>query len=268
VRAGADGVVSPEEVRDALRPETVLITVMHANNEIGVVQPIAEIAGIAREAGVYMHCDGVQSTGKTPVDVQKLGVDLFSLSGHKIYGPKGTGALFVRKGTPLRPLLFGGHHERDRRAGTENVAGLVGLGKAAEIAARDLREEMLRLAALRDRLERELLRRIPHAGVNGHNAPRVPNTTNLYFDFLEGEAMVIALDLKGMAVSSGAACSSGSVEPSHVLTAIGLDAERARSSIRFSLGRQNTDEQIDVLIEAVEASVEHLRSLSPCLPGS
>lgn len=268
VRVGSDAVVSPDDIRAALRPETVLITVMHANNELGAVQPLRQIAAVAREAGVSMHADGVQSTGKIPVDVGELGVDLFSLSGHKIYGPKGAGALFVRKGARLGPILFGGHHERDRRPGTENVPGAVGLGAAAELARRDLPAEMERVAALRDRLERGILARVEHAGVNAGRAPRVPNTTNLYFDFLEGEAMVIALDLKGMAVSTGAACSSGSVEPSHVLTAIGLDADRARASIRFSLGRQNTEEQIDALLEAVEAVVEHLRELSPCLPRS
>ncbi len=265
---GSAGVVSPEDVRAALRPSTVLITVMHANNEMGAIQPIGEIAAIAREAGVALHSDGVQSTGKIPVDVSELGMDLYSLSGHKIYGPKGAGALYVRKGARLGPILFGGRHERDRRPGTENVAGLVGLGAAAELARRDLPAEAPRLAALRDRLERALLERLPHAGVNGGGAPRVPNTTNLYFDFLEGESMVIALDLKGMAVSTGAACSSGSVEPSHVLTAIGLSDERARASLRFSLGRQNTAEQVDALIEAVDGAVEHLRKLSPVYPAA
>jgi cysteine desulfurase len=268
VRVGADGVVSPDDVRAALRPETVLISVMHANNEIGTVQPIREIAAVARGAGACMHSDGVQSTGKIPTDVRELGVDLYTLSGHKMYGPKGTGALYVRKGTPLGPILFGGHHERERRPGTENVAGLVGLGAAAELAGSDLPAESRCLAALRDRLEQALAARIPFTGINGLRAPRVPNTTNMYFEFLEGEAMVIALDLKGMAVSTGAACSSGSVEPSHVLTAIGLSDERARSSIRFSLGRQNTAEQIGVLVEAVEAAAGHLRKLSPVFPAA
>ena len=265
VCVGSSGVVSPGDIRAALRPETVLITVMHANNEIGTIQPIREIAAIAREAGVVMHTDGVQSAGKIPVDVRELGVDLLSLSGHKIYGPKGVGALFVRKGTRLRSVVFGGHQERDRRPGTENVAGLVGLGAAAELARRDLTQDVVRLSALRDRLERALVERIEFAEIHAVNSPRVPNTANLHFDFIEGEALLIALDLKGMAVSSGAACSSGSVEPSHVLTAIGLSAERARSSIRFSLGRQNTAEQVDALVREVESSVAHLRSLSPCL---
>jgi cysteine desulfurase len=267
VPVGPDGVVSPDDIRGALRPETVLITVMHANNETGAVQPIAEIAGIAREAEVYLHSDGVQSTGKIPVDVEELGVDLFSLSAHKIHGPKGAGALYVRRGTRLHAILFGGHHERDRRPGTENVPGFVGLGRAAELARSDLPEQMARLGALRDRLERAVLERIPYTAVNGAGAPRVPNTTNIRFEHIEGEALVIALDLKGIAVSSGAACSSGSVEPSHVLTAMGLDADRARASIRFSLGRQNTEQQVDELMAAVEAAVEHLRKLSPVCPG-
>ncbi|MBI3665660.1 MAG: cysteine desulfurase [Acidobacteria bacterium] len=260
---GSNGVVSSGEIRAALRPHTVLISVMYANNETGTVQPIREIAVIAREAGVLMHTDGVQSTGKIPVDVRELGVDLYALSGHKIYGPKGAGALYARQGVRLAPLQYGGHQERDRRPGTENVAGLVALGQAAELAGRDLRSEGERVAALRDRLEKELFGRIPFAGVNGKSAPRVPNTTNMYFEFLEGEAMVIALDLKGIAVSTGAACSSGSVEPSHVLTAMGMTAERARASIRFSLGRQNTAEHVTALVEAVTAVVGRLRKLSP-----
>ena len=268
VRVGSDGVVSPDDVRAALKPHTVLVSVMHANNEIGTIQPVREIAAIAREAGALMHSDGVQSTGKVSVDVRDLGVDLFSMSAHKIYGPKGAGALYARKGARLRSIVFGGHQERERRPGTENVAGAVGLGAAADLARREMPAESQRLDALRGRLERGLIERVPFSGVNGANAPRVPNTANVYFDFLEGEAMVIALDLKGMAVSTGAACSSGSLEPSHVLTAIGLDAGRARGSIRFSLGRQNTEEQVDSLLEAVEAAAGHLRRLSPVYPAA
>jgi cysteine desulfurase len=226
---------------------------------------VAEIAAIAREAGVYLHVDGVQAVGKIPVDVDALGVDLYSISGHKIYAPKGVGALFVRRGTRLGAILFGGHHERERRPGTENVPGVAAFGCAAELADEHLNVEARRVGELRDRLESVILERIPHTGVNGSRAARTPNTTNIYFDGLEGEALVIALDLRGFAVSSGAACSSGAVEPSHVLTAIGLSAERARASIRFSLGNSNTVEQVDALVESVSASVAHLRRLSPVL---
>jgi cysteine desulfurase len=265
VPVGADGIVDPDDIRRALRPGTVLVSVMHANNELGTVQPVAEIAAIAREAGVYLHVDGVQAVGKIPVDVDALGVDLYSISGHKIYAPKGVGALFVRRGTRLGPILFGGHHERERRPGTENVPGVAAFGCAAELADEHLNVEARRVGELRDRLESVILERIPHTGVNGSRAARTPNTTNIYFDGLEGEALVIALDLRGFAVSSGAACSSGAVEPSHVLTAIGLSAERARASIRFSLGNSNTVEQVDALVESVSASVAHLRRLSPVL---
>lgn len=257
------GLVDPEAVRRALTPETVLITIMHANNELGSVQPIREIAALAREKKIPFHSDAVQSAGKLPLNVAELGVDLLSLSAHKLYGPKGVGALYVRRGTLLKPLLFGGHHERDLRAGTENVAGIVGFGAAAELACEHLAEEEARLAALRDDLERRLLARVPHAGVNGDPARRTPNTTNIYFDFVEGEALVIALDLKGVACSTGAACSSGAVEPSHVLTAIGLPPERARASLRFSLGRATTAEEIDYVVEVLPGVVEHLRELSP-----
>jgi len=266
VRVGADGLVSPGDIRAALRPETVLVSVMCANNETGVIQPIREIAAMAREAGALVHTDGVQATGKIPIDVRDLGVDLYSLSAHKIYGPKGAGALYIRRGVKLSPIVFGGHQERDRRPGTENVSGAVGLGAAADLARRTLAAESERLAALRDRLERALIERAGEAGVNGAGAPRVPNTTNIHFDYLEGESLVIALDLAGMAVSTGAACSSGSVEPSHVLTAMGMRPERARASIRFSLGRQTTAEQVDALVAAVGESVVRLRELSPCLP--
>jgi cysteine desulfurase len=262
VAAGSDGVVDPDDVRRALRPETVLVSIMHANNEIGTLQPIAEIARITREAGVLLHADGVQALGKVPLDVNALGVDLYTISGHKIYAPKGVGALFVRKGVKLAPVLFGGHHERDRRPGTENVPGAVALGCAAEWMRKHQSTEWTRLAGLRDRLEEGILARVPDAGVNGRRTARTPNTSNIYFDYLEGEALVIALDLRGFAVSTGAACSSGAIEPSHVLTAIGLPVDRARASIRFSLGRTNTAEQVDHLIEAVAASVEHLRKIS------
>lgn len=266
-RVGSEGVVDPDEIRRALRPETVLVSVMHANNELGTVQPIAQIARITREAGVYLHSDGVQAVGKIPVDMQSLGVDLYTLSGHKIYAPKGIGALYVRKGTKISAITFGGHHERDRRAGTENVPGAVALGCAAEWMNRNLASEANRLAMLRDRLEQAILSRVAFSGINGNRTARTPNTSNIYFDYLEGESMVIALDLQGFAVSTGAACSSGAVEPSHVLRAIGLTPERARASIRFSLGRSNTEDQINALVEAVAASVAHLRKLSPVSPA-
>jgi len=263
VPVSGDGIVDPDEVRRALRADTVLVSVMHANNELGTVQPVAEIAALARAAGAYMHVDGVQALGKIPVDVDALGADLYSMSGHKIYAPKGIGALYVRRGTRLGAVTFGGHHERERRPGTENVPGAAAFGCAAEVAGARLEADARRTAELRDRLESAILERIPRTGVNGKRAARTPNTANIYFDGLEGEALVIALDLRGFAVSSGAACSSGAVEPSHVLTAIGLRAERARASIRFSLGRANTAEQVDALVEAVAASVAHLRKLSP-----
>jgi cysteine desulfurase len=257
------GLVDPEEVRRAIRPETVLITIMHANNELGVIQPIEEIGRIAREAGVRFHCDAVQSAGKVPLDVNRLGVDLLSISAHKFCGPKGVGALYVREGTALEPLVRGGHAERDRRPGTENVPGIVAIGKAAELSRKLLAEEMARIGALRDRLESALLERIPRAHVNGDRKHRVPNTLNLTFAGAGGEAMVISLDLQGIACSTGAACSSGSTEPSHVLIAAGLSYDDARSSLRLSLGRPTTAAEIDYAIEKIPAVVERLRALSP-----
>ena len=268
VGVGSEGVVFPDDVRAALKPHTELISIMHANNELGTVQPIAQISEIAREAGVVFHSDGVQSTGKVPTDVDALGVDLFSLSAHKFYGPKGAGALYVRKGTEVGRIQHGGRHERGYRAGTQNVPGIVGLGEAAALARKKLPTEAERLADLRDRLEAGILERIESATLNGLRSVRVPNTTNIHFDGLEGEALVIALDLKGMAVSSGAACSSGAVQPSHVLTAIGLSADQARSSIRFSVGQQNDAQQVDALLDALPEVVRHLRHLSPAYAGS
>jgi len=268
IRSGSDGRIDPDDVRRALRPETVLISVMHANNELGVIQPIQQIAAIALEAGVLLHVDGVQAAGKIPVDVRELGVDLYSISGHKLYAPKGIGGLYVKHGTKLGPIQYGGHHERERRPGTENVPGAVALGHAAAAAMEQMESESSRLAVLRDRLEAGILERVPATGVNGGSTPRTPNTTNIFFDGLEGEAMVISLDLKGFAVSSGAACSSGAVEPSHVLLAIGLPRDRARASLRFSLGHSNTAEQVDALIDAVAESAAQLRKLSPTYTAS
>jgi len=263
------GRVSPEDVRRAITPQTRLISVMLANNETGVLQPVTEIAQIAAAAGIPMHTDAVQAAGKIPIDVTKLGVQLLTISGHKMHAPQGTGALYVRRGTLLEPLFFGGNHERQRRAGTENLAGIVGLGRAAEIAFDGFaHNSVAETAKLRDRLEAGLLAAIPNSGLNGVDennrpVPRVPNTTSLWFDQVEGEALVIALDLKGLAVSSGAACSSGAIEPSHVLTAMGLSAPHARSSLRFSLGKHNTAADIDFALEVVPPVVARLRELAP-----
>ncbi len=258
-----DGRVDPEAIRQSIRPEIALITVMHANNELGTIQPLEAIGRIAKEHKVYFHTDAVQSAGKIPIDVNALNVDLLSLSGHKLYAPKGIGALYVRSGTRLRQFLYGGHHQRGFRPGTENVAGIVGLGKAAELAQTSLVSDAQLVSTLRDKLERGLLDRVPQVGVNGSGASRTPNTTNLMFSGIDGEALVIALDLRGLACSVGAACSSGAVEPSHVLTAIGLSQEEAKSSLRFSLGRHTTQSEIDFALEVIPAAVAHLRTFSP-----
>ena len=257
------GLVDPADVKHAVRPNTKLITIMFANNETGVVQPVAEIGEIAAEADIYFHTDAVQAAGKIAIDVNKIGCDLLPISSHKFHGPQGVGALYVRKGTQLEPMLYGGSHERSRRAGTENVPGIVGLGKAAELAVAGFeRGDDLKMAVARDHLERELLS-IEATGLNGEGAPRVPNTTNIYFDSIAGEALVIALDLKGLAVSTGAACSSGAIEPSHVLLAMGLGPDRAKASIRFSLGKQNMAEDVDFALALIPETVSRLRDLSP-----
>ncbi|HXZ28865.1 MAG TPA: cysteine desulfurase family protein [Terriglobales bacterium] len=264
VPVDARGRVNPDDVCRALRPNTKLISIMMANNETGVLQPVEEIGKLAAEADVWFHTDAVQAAGKVPVSVQQIGCDLLSLSAHKIHGPQGTGALYVRKGTLLEAMLYGGRHERSRRAGTENVAGIVGLGRAAEIARLGLEQgEDKRLADLRDRWETTIKEKIEAVGVNGGGAPRVPTTSSIWFDFIEGEAMIIAMDLKGVALSTGAACSSGAIEPSHVLTAMGLSPERARASIRFSLGKQNTAEDVDYALSVLPEVVGRLRELSP-----
>jgi cysteine desulfurase len=258
------GLVDLDDVRRALRSNTKLISIMMANNETGVLQPVQEIGRVAAEADVYFHTDGVQAAGKVAIDVQRIGCDLLSMSGHKMHAPQGVGALYVRKGTILQPMLYGGSHERSRRAGTENVPGIVGLGKAAEIAKEALEcGDLTRMAALRDHLQEKILDEVEAIGVNGQDAPRVPNTTNIHFDYIEGEALVIALDLKGLAVSTGAACSSGAIEPSHVLTAMGLPPEQARASLRFSLGKRNTMEDVEFALNLIPATVARLRELSP-----
>jgi cysteine desulfurase len=261
---GSSGVLDPDDVRRALKPNTKLISIMMANNETGVIQPVEAIGKIAAEAGVLFHTDAVQAAGKIPIDVAAIGCHLLSISGHKFHAPQGIGALYVRRGTRFEPLLFGGSHERQRRAGTENVAGIVGLGKAAEFALSALTDGTeQRIAVLRDRLEQGLIARIEECGVNGAAQVRVPNTTNLFLDHLEGEALVIALDLKGIAVSGGSACSSGSAEPSHVLTAMGLPAATSRASLRFSLSRLTTGADVDYVLETVPPAVARLRELSP-----
>jgi cysteine desulfurase len=258
------GLVDPEDVRRALRPNTKLISIMMANNETGVLQPAEEIGKIAAEAGVYFHTDAVQAATKVPIDVMRIGCHVLSISGHKMHAPQGVGALYVKKGSRIEPLFHGGRHERSRRAGTENVPGIVALGKAAQIAKEALdRGDDRKMAALRDRLEQGILAEVDDATVNSDGAPRVPNTTNIRFDHIEGEALVISLDLKGLAVSTGAACSSGAIEPSHVLIAMDLRPEQARASIRFSLGKQTTEEDIDFALVLVPETVVRLRELSP-----
>src|SRR6185437_11604467 len=263
----SDARADPDDVRDALRPNTKLISIMTANNETGVLEAVEEIGRIAAEADVYFHSDAVQAAGKVPLDVKAIGCDLLSISGHKFHGPQGTGALYVRRGTLLEAMLYGGNHERQRRAGTENLPAIVGLGQAAEIALRGFEDGSVeRIRTMRDRFEQGILSRVDACGVNSGGAPRVPNTSNIYFDHTEGEAMVIALDLKGLAVSTGAACSSGAIEPSHVLTAMGLPSERARASIRFSLGKHNSEDDINLALLLVPETLARLRELSPTYP--
>jgi len=256
------GIVSPDALRSAITDDTALVSVMHANNEIGTVQPIAELAAIARERRAVFHSDAVQSAGKIPIDVKALGVDLLSISAHKFYGPKGVGAMWIRRGVRLQAPLTGGKQERSRRAGTENVAGIAGMGVAAREAIAKMDSEATRLAALRDRLEDGILRIVSGTALNGVRSPRVPNTTNISFDRTEAESLLIALDLEGVAVSTGSACSSGTLEPSHVLKAMGFPPHRTQNSLRFSLGAANTDADIDRVIAVMPAIVEKLRSLT------
>lgn len=257
------GIVSLDDLREAIREDTILITIMHANNEIGTIEPMKEIGEIAREKGIVLHSDAVQAVGKIPVNVDETGVDLISISAHKIYGPKGIGAMYMRRGTKVEPLIRGGHHERNRRAGTENVPGIVGFGKAVEVAASDLEEEGKRLFSLTEKLRTGLQDQLEHVYANGHPTERLPGTMNLSFDFLEGESILLNLDMKGVAVSTGSACTSGSLEPSHVMTAIGIPVATAQGAIRFSLGRANTEADVDYVLEELPPIIRRLRSMSP-----
>ena len=260
VGVNRDGVVDPEEVRNALRSNTKLISIMMANNETGVLQPIEEIGRIAREADIWFHTDAVQAAGKVPIDVNQIGCDLLTITAHKIHGPQGTGALYVRRGTPLSPQIHGGHQESSRRPGTENIAGIVGLATACEIAQRGFEDgSVLRLGEWRNKLEAAVLTQIPEAGVNGQKAPRVANTSNIYFDHVGGDALVLALDELSIAASRGAACNAGEVEPSSILMAMGLSGERSRSSVRFSLGKTNTEQDVDRVIAVLPDVVRDLR---------
>ena len=256
------GIVAPDRLREALADDTALVSIMHANNEIGTIQPIAELAQLAHARGALLHTDAVQSVGKIPVDVRALGADLLSLSAHKFNGPKGAGALWIKRGTRMLPILTGGKHERNRRAGTENVPAIAGLGVAARLAGGKLGAEAARVAALRDRLEEGILRGVPGTAVNGTRGSRVPNTSNISFDRVEAESLLIALDLEGIAVSTGSACSSGTLEPSHVLRAMGLPTHRTQNSLRFSLGLFSTDAEVDRVVEVLPRLVEKLRNLS------
>jgi len=259
------GMVNPIDVKRAINDKTILISVMHANNEMGTIEPIAEIGKIAKEAGVYFHTDAVQTVGHIPVDVNELGVDLLSMSAHKLYGPKGVGALYIRKGTKLLSFVHGGEQERKRRASTENVPGIVGFGKAAELAQKEMGEEEKRLTYLRDKLVQGLLERIDHTRLNGHPVKRLPNSVNISVDFVEGESTLLNLDLEGICASTGSACSSGSLEASHVLLAMGLKHEQAHGSLRFTLGKWTTEEEIERVLETLPGIVTRLRAMSPLL---
>jgi len=261
-----DGLLDLESLTQAVTPETVLVSIMHANNEVGSIQPLAEISKICRSQNVYLHTDAVQTFGKIETDVKKLGVDLLSLSGHKIYAPKGVGALYIKKGTRIHPLIHGGGHEKNRRAGTENVAGIVALARAAELATEERDTEAVRLAGLRERLWQGLKEKISHIRRNGSPGSSLPGTLNVSFEFIEGESILLSLDIKGIAASSGSACTSGSLEPSHVLAAMGVPTEIAQGSVRFSLGRENTDQDVDYAITELPAIISRLRQMSPIAP--
>jgi len=257
------GLADPDELKKNIKKETILVSIMHANNEVGTIEPIEELSKIARENGVYFHTDAVQSTGKIKIDVNSLGVDLLSLSAHKFYGPKGVGAIYIKRGVRLTPLAHGGHHEKARRAGTENVPGIVGLAKALEIANRDMEKEDKRLKNLSERFFEKIKEQISDVYLNGHPELRIPNTLNLSFKGVEGESIILSLDLKGIAVASGSACTSGTLEPSHVLSAMGVPPDLAQSSLRFSFGRSNTFDDIDYVVEVLPEIVSRLRAMSP-----
>ncbi|MFH1352816.1 MAG: cysteine desulfurase NifS [bacterium] len=261
------GVVSMDELKKSIGDETVLVTVMHANNEVGTIQPVKEIGEIAKRNNVLFHTDAVQAAGKIPINVDDLKIDLLSLSGHKLYGPKGIGVIYIRKGTKLESIIHGGHHEKNHRAGTENVAGIVGFAKAVEIAGKEMSEENERLKKLRDKFVSGIMNSIKHVKLNGHPARRLPNTADLSFKYIEGESIVLKLDLKGVAASSGSACASGSLEPSHVLSAMGIPPEIAQGSVRFSLGRGSTEKDIDFVVKELPGIVNVLRKMSPIYPG-
>lgn len=261
------GKISLEELENVIRPETVLISVMFANNEIGTIQPIAEIGEIAKKHGVLFHTDAVQAVGHVPIDVEKLQVDLLSMSGHKLGAPKGIGAIYIRKGTRISPLIFGGAQEKKLRAGTENIAGIVGLGKAAELAVAEMEETTKKLTALRDKLIHGILESIPDSRLNGHPTDRLPGNCNISFSYIEGESLLLLLDALGIAASSGSACTSGSLDPSHVLMAIGLPHEIAHGSLRLTIDRENTKEQVDFILEKLPGLVQRLRDMSPVYPG-
>ena len=262
------GLVDPSDVKKAITDKTILISVMHANNEIGTIEPIAEIGRIAREAGIYFHTDTVQTVGHIPINVDELGVDLLSISAHKLYGPKGVGALYIRKGTKLVSLVHGGEQERERRAGTYNVPGIIGFGRAVELAQQEMNQEAERLTPLRDKLINGLLERIDHTRLNGHPRKRLPNNVNISVDFVEGESMCLGLDLAGICASTGSACASSTLEPSHVLLATGLSPERAYGSLRFTLGKWTTEEEIDQVLEVLPPLVAKLRAMSPLLKSN
>jgi cysteine desulfurase len=261
------GLVQPSDVKKAITGKTILISVIHANNEIGTIEPIAEIGRIAKEAGIYFHTDAVQTAGHIPVDVNELRVDLLSMSAHKLYGPKGAGALYVRRGTRMLSLMHGGEQERGRRAGTENVAGIVGFGKAVELAQKEMSEEVERLTYLRDKLIQGLLERIDHTCLNGHPRERLPNNVNISVDFVEGESMLLNLDLEGICASTGSACSSASLQPSHVLLAIGTPPEQAHGSLRLTLGKWTTSDEVEQVLDVLPDIVGKLRAMSPLFRG-